>query len=166
MLLVLSIFESEDFDSLILDTMQIEHLDGVMSIERQAYPFPWTRSMFLSSLSSKDVCLILMADQKIIGYAIFNYIIDEAHLLNICIGPDYQGMGLGRLLLRRIVLLSIEKRSAMFFLEVRCSNTHAIDLYFSEGFNEVGVRPNYYPSKNGKEDAILMTLDLSVDITI
>jgi ribosomal-protein-alanine N-acetyltransferase len=158
--------ESEDFDSLILDTMQIEHLEDVMVIENQAYPFPWTRSMFISSLSSKDVCLSLIADQKIIGYAIFNYIMDETHLLNICISSDYQCMGLGRLLLRQIVLLSIEKRSAMFFLEVRRSNTHAIDLYFSEGFNEVGVRPNYYPSEKGSEDAILMTLDLSIDITI
>jgi ribosomal-protein-alanine N-acetyltransferase len=164
--LVVSVLESEDFDSLILDAMQVKHLDDVMAIEAQAYTFSWTRSMFVSSLSSKDVCLILIADEKIIGYAIFNYIMDEAHLLNICISPDYQFMGLGRLLLRRIVLLSIENRSVMFFLEVRSSNTHAIDLYFSEGFNEVGVRPNYYPSEKGREDAILMTLDLSLDITV
>tara|TARA_R110001592_G_scaffold362972_1_gene679093 strand:+ start:3693 stop:4184 length:492 start_codon:yes stop_codon:yes gene_type:complete len=158
--------KSRSFETLILDEMQYEHLDDVMAIEYKAYPFPWKRSMFETSLSSKDACLILIADQKIIGYAIVNYILDETHLLNICISSEYENMGLGRMLLGQIVLLSIEKKSTMFFLEVRRSNSRAINLYFSEGFNEVGVRPNYYPSNKGREDAILMTLDLSVDITV
>lgn len=158
------VLDSEYFESLVLDCMLDVHLDDVMVIERLAYPYPWARNMFVTSLSSKDICLILVADQKLVGYAVVNYILDEAHLLNICINPEFSSMGLGRLLLRELILAAIAKNSAMFFLEVRSSNTRAASLYFSEGFNEVGVRPNYYPSDKGREDAILMTLDLSVDV--
>ncbi len=160
---MVKVLDTESFDLLVLDSMQNKHLDEVMEIERQAYPFPWKRSMFATSLSSKDKCLILTGDQKIIGYAVISFVLDEAHLLNICIGPEYESKGLGRQLLRQVVLLAIENKSTMFFLEVRRSNERAINLYFSEGFNEVGVRPNYYPSDRGREDAILMTLDLSID---
>lgn len=160
------VIESDLFESLLIEDMLDEHLDDVLSIERLAYPYPWSRSMFISSLSSKDVCLVLVADHKLVGYAIINYILDEAHLLNICINPEFKSMGLGRLLLRELVSMAVDKKSVMFFLEVRRSNIHAISLYFSEGFNEVGVRPNYYPSDKGREDAILMTLDLSLDAFI
>tara|TARA_R110001592_G_scaffold15600_1_gene67746 strand:+ start:5255 stop:5746 length:492 start_codon:yes stop_codon:yes gene_type:complete len=163
---VTRVLDAEEFESLILDEMQLNHLDKVMEIEQEAYPFPWKRSMFVTSLSSKDDCLVLIGDQEIVGYAIVSFILDEAHLLNICIRSEYEGLGLGRLMLRQIVMLAIERKSTMFFLEVRCSNERAINLYFSEGFNEVGVRPNYYPSDRGREDAILMTLDLSVDIIV
>jgi ribosomal-protein-alanine N-acetyltransferase len=155
----------ENVGILALDQMQDVHLDNVINIENKAYPFPWTRSMFVTSLSSKDDCLILLLDQVIVGYAIVSYILDEAHLLNLCISPEFEGKGLGRILLKELVIAAIKKQSLMFFLEVRCSNSRAISLYFSEGFNEVGLRPNYYPSDNGgREDAILMTLDLSIDI--
>jgi ribosomal-protein-alanine acetyltransferase len=138
-------------------------LDEVMVVERLAYPIPWTRSMFETSLASSDECWVLMIDGEIAGYAIVSYILDEAHLLNICIHPNYFRQGLGRKLLQYLIARALDKRKNVFFLEVRISNQSAIDLYFSEGFNEVGVRPNYYPAKSGKEDAVLMTLELSVD---
>lgn len=158
------LLKSDKVDALFLRKMQESDLDEVIAVEYRAYPFPWTRSMFTTSLKSKDDCLILVDDQSIVGYAIVSYILDEAHLLNICISPEYEGMGLGRILLRQLVSTAIEKKCLMFFLEVRSSHTRAISLYFSEGFNEVGVRPNYYPSHRGREDAILMTLDLSIDV--
>lgn len=161
-----------DFAKAIVDgrydirVMESSCLDDVMEIERSAYEFPWTHSMFGSSLSSKDECSLLYVENILVGYAIVSYILDEAHLLNICISPKFEGLGLGRILLRRLVAKALEKRSLCFFLEVRSSNDRAINLYFSEGFNEVGVRPNYYPSKKGREDAVLMTLDLSVDVMV
>lgn len=146
--------------------MESSKLEDVMEIEKSAYEFPWTRSMFSSSLSSKDKCSLLYVENRLVGYAIVSYILDEAHLLNICISPQFEGLGLGRILLRKLIAEALEKRSLCFFLEVRSSNARAINLYFSEGFNEVGVRPNYYPSKKGREDAVLMTLDLSVDAVV
>ncbi len=154
----------EKYEALELRRMSSDHLEQIMAIERLAYPFPWTKSMFATSLSSGDLCLILVLNEEIVGYAIVNYILDEAHLLNICISPQFEKRGLGRVLLRYLISEAKEKACMMFFLEVRQSNVQAISLYFSEGFNEVGVRPNYYPAQRGREDAVLMTLDLSVDL--
>lgn len=146
-----------------LEEMTLRHLNEVMDIELLAYPFPWSRSMFQSSIASKDECFVLFLEDNLIGYSILNYILDETHLLNICIHPNYEGMGYGRKLLRCLIGKALKRKSSMFFLEVRESNLRAINLYFSEGFNEVGVRRNYYPSKQGREDAVLMTLDLTID---
>ena len=147
-----------------IEAMQLGQLSELMQIERQAYPFPWRQSMFESSLASKDDCHVLISGKKILGYSVVSYVLDEAHLLNLCVNPDYSGQGLGRLLLKAMIQRALEKKCVMFFLEVRVSNMPAINLYFSEGFNEVGIRPNYYPAENGREDAMLMTLDLSVDL--
>ncbi len=146
--------------------MTMDHLQEVMRIERAAYPFPWTKSMFETSLASKDECSILLHEGKIVGYVIVSYVLDEAHLLNLCIAPECQGEGFGRLLLRCVIDKAKKKLSKLFFLEVRVSNIQAINLYFSEGFNEVGIRPNYYPGEKGREDAMLMTLDLCVDLFV
>lgn len=144
--------------------MTLEDLSEVMRIERSAYEFPWASSMFESSLSSNDECCLLYSSDSVVGYAIVSYVLDEAHLLNICVSPEYGRLGYGRMLLKALIKKVSTKGSLWFFLEVRASNLHAINLYFSEGFNEVGVRPNYYPAKKKREDAILMTLDLSVDV--
>ncbi|MFV1871732.1 MAG: ribosomal protein S18-alanine N-acetyltransferase [Oleiphilus sp.] len=149
--------------ALSINPMNHAMLDDVMRIEGLAYPFPWKRSMFETSLSGKDSCLVLKLDGVLVGYAIVSYILDEAHLLNICIHPDYEGQGLGRALLKFLLSSAMQNQCSLFFLEVRVSNVRAIELYFSEGFNEVGIRPNYYPGNKGREDAVLMTLDLSVN---
>lgn len=137
-------------------------LDRVLIVERAAYPIPWTRQNFEDCLKSKDICSLLYSGDHILGHSIVSYILDEAHLLNICIDPRYWGKGFGRFYLRCLIERAIERSCQMFFLEVRASNSAAIHLYHSEGFNEVGLRKGYYPSENGREDAILMTLDLSV----
>jgi ribosomal-protein-alanine acetyltransferase len=100
---------------------------------------------------------------KLCGHAIISNVLDEVHLLNLCIDPLNSRQGLGRAFLQHLIHRAINRKAVVFFLEVRASNRAAIDLYFSEGFNEVGVRPNYYPAPDGHEDAILMTLELSVD---
>lgn len=149
-----------------IQNMECSNLKEVMAIELAAYEFPWTMSMFESSLSSSDECWLLCLENTIIGYAIVSYVLDEAHILNICISPKYEGFGYGRILLRELIVKARINGSLWFFLEVRSSNLRAVSLYFSEGFNEVGLRPNYYPAKKGREDALLMTLDLSVDETV
>ncbi|MFN8901906.1 MAG: ribosomal protein S18-alanine N-acetyltransferase, partial [Lysobacteraceae bacterium] len=84
----------------------------------------------------------------------------EAHLLTLCIDPVQQGRGLGRRLLRRMIDLARWHMADRVFLEVRPSNPTAIALYRSEGFNEIGTRPRYYPAKDGREDAIVMAMEL------
>ena len=84
----------------------------------------------------------------------------EAHLLNVCIAREYQGNGYGKRLIRRMIDVARWHRAERIFLEVRPSNTAAIALYDQLGFNEIGRRPNYYPGKRGREDAIVMAIEL------
>lgn len=145
-----------------INTLGIDDISQVLAIEKLAYPLPWSENMLLTSLA-KDCVWGVFLDKELVGYAIVSIVIDEAHLLNICVSPSYSNRGLGRHLLRFVIQKMIERRCAMMFLEVRVSNQSAIALYFDEGFNEVGVRPNYYPAVGGgKEDAMLMTLELTV----
>jgi ribosomal-protein-alanine N-acetyltransferase len=79
----------------------------------------------------------------------------EAHILNICVHPDYQGQGIGRKLLMHLLELVLDHHVDMIFLEVRPTNFAAIKLYLDVGFDEIGMRRNYYPAKMGREDALV-----------
>jgi len=138
-------------------------LEKVMQIETASYDIPWTRKNFEDCLNDKNDCVLLISGQHTIGHAIVSYVLDEAHLLNICVDPRYAGKGFGRLFLQSLIRVAREKKCVMFFLEVRASNHRAMGLYQSEGFNEVGLRKGYYPAPNGREDAVLMTLDMCLD---
>ena len=95
-----------------------------------------------------------------IGYAVLSIAAAEAHILNLCTAPEVQGRGHGRHLLRALLELARGRGVQRVFLEVRPSNVHAITLYDSEGFNEIGRRPRYYPAVGGREDAIVMAIEL------
>ena len=140
--------------------MQASDLDAVMQIEKVNFPFPWTVGNFKDSISSGYTCLVLETGSTIIGYAVLMMVLDEAHLLNISVAPSQKGQGLGRYLLDHMMQIGREKGGLNMFLEVRPSNTSAITLYESIGFNEMGVRPSYYPAHNGREDAVLMGVAL------
>ncbi|MFT4197786.1 MAG: ribosomal protein S18-alanine N-acetyltransferase [Pseudoxanthomonas sp.] len=138
-------------------------LDAVMAIEQRAYPFPWTRGIFRDCLAAGYPAWLLLERDLPVGYAVASLAADEAHVLNICIAPERQGRGLGRHLLRSLVKSVRERRAERVFLEVRPSNPGAQALYQSEGFNEIGRRPRYYPAAHGREDAIVMAMELLPD---
>jgi ribosomal-protein-alanine N-acetyltransferase len=97
---------------------------------------------------------------EVIGYGVLSVAGGEAHVLNICVAPAEQGRGLGRRILARLLDLARWHHAERVFLEVRPSNTAAVALYHSSGFNEIGRRPNYYPGKRGREDALVMAIEL------
>jgi ribosomal-protein-alanine N-acetyltransferase len=99
-------------------------------------------------------------DDKLVGYAVFIVAVEECHILNICIYPPLHGQGLGRKLLSAVLTLAKDAQAKSIFLEVRPSNRHAISLYESEGFNEVGVRKKYYPARHGREDAVIFAKEV------
>lgn len=140
--------------------MRESDLDAVMAIEVRAYPFPWTRGIFRDCLLAGYPAWLLVEHGLPIGYGVISLAADEAHILNVCVAPERQGRGLGRQLLRALVQGARERRAERVFLEVRPSNPHAIALYHSEGFNEIGRRPRYYPAHDGREDAIVMAIEL------
>ena len=86
--------------------------------------------------------------------------VKEAHLLNLSVAQNRQGLGLGRILLDYFIGIARTCESERIFLEVRPSNHAARALYTQAGFRELYVRRNYYPAETGREDAILMGLDL------
>jgi ribosomal-protein-alanine N-acetyltransferase len=90
-----------------------------------------------------------------VAHAVMSIAIGEAHLLNICVRPDRQGCGIGRRLLNRMLRIARERQADTMFLEVRASNLAARGLYESEGFGEIGLRRDYYPSHVGREDAVV-----------
>ena len=136
--------------------MKVDDLDAIMQIEPINFPYPWSRGNFSDSLNSGYSCWVLEEGQQIIGYAVLMMVLDEAHLLNISIVKSHQGKGLGRSLLQHMMQIGRNHGGLNMFLEVRPSNTSAISLYESIGFNEMAIRRNYYPAANGREDAVLM----------
>lgn len=143
-----------------LRALRESDLNAVMAIELRGYPFPWTRGIFIDCLRAGYPGLAMERDGLLIGYGVLSIAADEAHVLNICIDPLAQSRGLGRQLLRALVQLAADRGAQCVFLEVRPSNTPALALYHSEGFNEIGRRPRYYPAAQGREDAVVMAIEL------
>lgn len=141
--------------------MREDDVAQVMRIERSAYPYPWTEGIFRDCLAAGYQARVLLDEAgTIIGYAVLSVAAGEAHLLNICTAPAVQGKGHGRWLLRQMLALAGRCRAQRVFLEVRPSNPHAQRMYESEGFNEIGRRPRYYPADDGREDAVVMAMEL------
>ena len=143
-------------DLLPLRPMTLVDLDTVMVIEERAYPFPWTRRNFQDCLKQGYLCQVYEQDDKIMAYAVVMLVLDEMHLLNICIDPHEHGKRLGSRLLQTLEHKARGLQAETCFLEVRQSNFSAIRLYLNAGFNEVGIRKGYYPAALGREDAIVM----------
>ena len=140
--------------------MQMDDLDAVMAIENHAYIYPWSKAIFRDCINANYHCCVMEADGSLVGYAVFIIAVGECHILNICIQPELHGQGLGRKLLCTVHELARDSQAKCIFLEVRPSNRHAISLYESEGFNEVGIRKKYYPAKHGREDAVIFAKEL------
>ena len=140
--------------------MDMDDLDAVMSAEVLIYPYPWTLGNFKDSLNSGYSCWMYEYENTLVGYGVLMLGAGEAHLLNLGIAKDWQRQGMGRKLLQHLIKVSREYQADMMFLEVRPSNKAAIRLYEDVGFNEMGIRKNYYPAHNGREDGILMGLSL------
>ena len=136
-------------------TMTYHDLKRVLEIEQSAYTHPWTIGIFRDCIRVGYNCWVLMQDNDIAGYGIIMLAAGEAHILNICVAPQYQGQGLGRRILRFLVKRCALTGIDMVILEVRRSNHIAAQLYQSEGFHELGVRKGYYPAQDGREDAII-----------
>ena len=140
--------------------MRSEDLATVSALENISYEFPWSAGIFSDCVKAGHPCWVLCVGEAIAGYGILSMGAGEAHVLNICIAPDYRGRGLGRHLLGRLLDIARWNGAERVFLEVRPSNPLANALYESVGFTEIGRRPRYYPARDGREDAIVMALNM------
>ena len=140
--------------------MEEEDLDQVIAIEEASYEFCWTRKIFADCLRAGYTCLVLTDQEEVLGYGILLIGPQESHVLNVCIAEPIRGLGWARHMMREMIDMSIRCKCLELYLEVRPSNPVAYGLYESLGFNEVGLRPNYYKARDGREDAIVMALSL------
>lgn len=130
--------------------------DVIYCIEKKAYAIPWSERIMTSMVSGNEYKIKITYYDKVVAYVFIMIVLDEATVLNITVDPDYQGQGLGRKLLQYVKNHLASQKIATIFLEVRQSNAAALSLYESEGFHEIDLRKNYYPTKNSREDAIIM----------
>ena len=136
-------------------------LEAVADLTRRADPFGWTLRNFSDAHASGNTLTVLTVDGVTSGIAAVMHVLDESELLEIAVQPAMQGRGYGKALLAQAIALARRNGAVRMFLEVRESNARSRKMYTSFGFEETGRRKNYYPTENGREDAILMTAQLS-----
>ena len=145
-----------------LRPMSKEDLDDIMRIEDVIYDFPWTRQIFLDCLRVGYFCHVVEVEGELAGYCIMSVGASEAHILNLCISDHHRRLGLGQKLLLHMLTMAKNKEINTVFLEVRPSNEAALALYDKLGFNQIGIRNDYYPAKVGREDAVILAKSLEV----
>ncbi len=146
----------------VLRPMREVDLPGVLSIERASYDFPWTEAIFRDCLRVGYHCQVYDGHRSLRGYGIMSVGAGECHLLNVCTHPDHRAQGLGSNLIDHLLEVARQALASVALLEVRASNKIAYELYCRMGFNEIGVRKDYYPAHRGREDALVLARELSV----
>ncbi|MCS6944259.1 MAG: ribosomal protein S18-alanine N-acetyltransferase [Sutterellaceae bacterium] len=143
------------------EPMRAQDLDEVIAVERDIYPFPWTRGNFQDALAAGYSAWLLRAPHgSLIAYAVVMVALDEAHLLNLSVARLYQRRGYGWRMLDWMARCARDEGARTMLLEVRPSNAPALGLYARYGFQRIGVRRGYYPAHGGREDAIVMRISL------
>jgi ribosomal-protein-alanine N-acetyltransferase len=144
---------------LIRPMMELD-LPEVAAIEQKSYAFPWSENIFRDCLRVGYTCRALDLAGQIIGYGVMSLGAGEAHILNLCIREEFRIVGFGRRLLEHMLERAAASGISEAFLEVRPSNLAAIRLYQRLGFEQIGIRRGYYQAPDGREDAIVLKLDL------
>ena len=139
--------------------MNADHLDEVAELERICFSVPWSRNMLAEELDNLLSAFLVALDDndKVVGYAGVQIILDEGYITNVAVRPECRRQGIAAKLLQVFLDFAKANKLAFLTLEVRASNYDAIALYGSRGFRSVGRRKNYY--EHPKEDAIIMTLE-------
>lgn len=140
--------------------MSADDLDAVVAAEARIHPFPWTRGNFADSLAAGHGAWLVREDGRMSGYGITMQVLDECHLLNISVVPELQRQGHGSAVLAYLCDLARAQGARRMLLEVRAGNRSGLGLYRRHGFAEIGRRRAYYQAHDGREDAIVMALDL------
>ena len=143
------------------ETLTPDWLDAVLQVEQQAYAHPWTRLNFDDSLAAGYQVQLLLAGDTLLGYFVAMKGVDEVHLLNITVAPDYQRQGWAQVLLDALTLWARGQGAQWLWLEVRAGNVRALEVYEAQGYRRVGLRKKYYPAVQGqREAAVVMSLRL------
>lgn len=135
--------------------MTLSDVERVMTVEQEVYEFPWTDRIFSDCIRVGYHCWLALLGRDLAGHAIISITAGECHILNLSIARRFQRRGFGRQFIEFLIEDARNSKAETILLEVRPSNTAAINCYHAAGFNEIGNRKDYYPAKNGREDALL-----------
>jgi ribosomal-protein-alanine N-acetyltransferase len=143
-------------DEAIVREMTEEDIRDVCIIERACFAIPWTEEAFQLEIRQNKLARYVVVEVQgmIVGHGGMWKIIDEAHITNIAVHPDYRGRGYGNLIVEKLIKIAKKEKVFRMTLEVRKSNTLAQNLYQKYGFKSCGIRPKYYQDNN--EDAVIM----------
>jgi len=156
-----ALLRSADDDEQPFVPMADADLDEIVAVERDIYPFPWTRGNFVDALLAGYSGWVLRSGiGPVAAYGIVMLALDEAHLLNLSVARSVQRRGVGWRALEWMAEAARGHGARTMLLEVRPSNTAAARLYARYGFERIGVRRGYYPAHGGREDAIVMRIAL------
>ena len=143
-----------------VDDMRPEDVTEVLSIEQISFTTPWSEILFMNEIfkpgSTPKVARLY---DSIVGYICVNRVLDEGHILNVTVHPDYRRQGIASLLICSMIRYLREYRCNAIYLEVRASNAAARTMYERSGFTVTGVRKNYYTSP--AEDGVVMVLRMT-----
>lgn len=140
--------------------MNMEDLDQIIKIEHESFTLPWSKESFYNELTKNQFAYYLVAQvsERVVGYCGVWFVVDEAHITNIAILPEFRGLKLGEGLMRKLMEEAKDRGVKVMTLEVRISNTVAQSLYRKLGFSGGAVRKNYY--SDNQEDGLVMWVDI------
>ncbi|RJG51672.1 ribosomal-protein-alanine N-acetyltransferase [Motilimonas pumila] len=144
--------------------MCLDDIAKVHQVERLCHSHPWSVKLFASNFGQRYFNSVITYQEQIVGYMVASEAGGEVTLLNIAVHPEHQGKGLGKRLLELLKQQASHKQCDEIWLEVRVSNRVAITAYLGGGFVEVDRRKGYYPSADGREDAVIMCCYLDKEV--
>lgn len=137
-------------------------VEALVAVEKLSYSHPWTLGNFKDAFKADNLAQGLKAGDQWVGYFVAMQVLDEVHLLNITVAPTFQRQGWARCLLQSLSLWSQAHQASSLWLEVRESNARALKLYRAFGFEQVGLRKDYYPAgRSSREAAVVMRMALN-----
>ncbi|CAH2715063.1 MULTISPECIES: ribosomal protein S18-alanine N-acetyltransferase [Neobacillus] len=147
-------------DSYVFRYMREEDIDQVLEVEHASFTTPWSREAFYNEIYNNKfaVYIVIEENNKVIGYCGTWVVIDEAHVTNVAVLPGYRGKKLGEALMSKLMSMSREMGARKMTLEVRVTNHVAQSLYRKLGFQNGGIRKNYY--SDNQENALIMWVNL------
>ena len=140
--------------------MRMTDLPEVARLEKSLYRFPWSLGNFRDSVTAGYDCWVVTHGETLVAYSVLMVALDEAHLLNFAVAAEWHNRGIGRGFLRHMVEVARLAGCQIVYLEVRPSNLAARHLYRTMGFQQIAIRPDYYPAASGREDALFLGLSL------
>jgi [ribosomal protein S18]-alanine N-acetyltransferase len=145
---------------LLIEDMRPEDVPQVLAIEKASFTTPWSEILFMNEIyKAGSMPKVARLDGEVIGYICANQVLDEGHILNVTVHPEYRRQGVAAELLSRMTAFFCEKGCKVIFLEVRDSNSDAIRMYEKAGFRVMSRRKKYYTLP--EEDAVNMEMRIS-----